>query len=1245
MAPIDGTKKVVLFGGDNGALSDATWVFDYTNGYQTNNWELQSPANSPTARMQHSMASIDNDDKLLIFGGENDNTLNDTWQYDLSADNWVEITSMRVPGNRMSHQMALVYNSDFIVMMGGKVPKAVPPDNYLSDTWIFTKIMDSGDYVSREFDTGGKTNFTQIQWDSIEPQNSDIIFHIRTADNKSNLKSSPFVGPDGTDTSYFTQRSGEDIWKGHKGDRWIQYKAYFNTETSTSPRLKDVSIEYNRIPESPDLLNPVEDELLIDGTPTFSWEFIDEMPSNQKAFQVLIDDDEAFGSVNYDSGVQSMAGEMWHFPSGTGYTEIADGKWFWKVRTLDNDDDWSPYSSQWTFIMDTNPPNDFSPTAKPADWSQDDRPEITFNTSDDISGMSHYELKIDTGNFIDQVSPYTLPAQSDGEHNITVRAWDIAGHYIDRYVNVYVDTEPPESFDPVLNYTSWTPDTTPEITFATTDATSGVDHYEMSIDSGPYSIEYSPVVLEQQSEGEHDITLMAYDKAGNFIDSNFKIYIDSIAPSITHTPVTSGTKGYPVKFTAVVTDDHSGVSVVDLYYKQATDTSYSKVAMTVQDDTYSVELPSDYVTEDGLEYYIKAEDSSEPPNIIYYGNDGDTTIEPSSLTDIDIYITITDVTPPTITHIPITSITLGGPVTISATVTDDASGVDYVELYYRKKSDNLYTKATMAQNIDKYYSEIPGTVVTLEGIEYFIKAADKAVPANQAYFGAGGQVTEDPSTNTSSGGTGVEIVIEEKDTTPPSILEKSPIGNDISVGTTITITFSELMDETLTSSAFSIFPAVTGSTSWDGNKLIFTPDVALDYGTFYTISISIKAADISGNTLVSEYTWQFITTSTQDSILPIISGKLPEGVDIPVDTTITIAFSEPMIKEDTENAFSIYPAVPGIFNWVGLTLIFSPTVYLAHETQYQVTISTLAKDLVGNNLGSDYSWSFTTLGISDAVPPTVIYRVPFGVNIPVDSTITVEFDEPMLEQETKYAFSIYPSINGIFNWLGNSLSFTPLSVLDYNTTYHVTITTNAVDLAGNSLEQEYNWSFITEKAPPDISVDDPNDETKSESSDKSWDYWEPIVTILTILATALIGLIGFIRIRKRRSKLRFYFDKIDDTFNDYKKNEQICEKELVTLRENIKGEVKQGKIEEFHFLILDKKIDDYLNNMEASKDARKDKYGKSRYVKEKPIEDYAGAGYERPKADQRKPRVDDEPDPAKPYPAAVKNKERKIEWE
>ena len=65
---------------------------------------------------------------------------------------------------------------------------------------------------------------------------------------------------------------------------------------------------------------------------------------------------------------------------------------------------------------------------------------LTFATSDETSGISHYELAINDGEFIRVTSPYQLEPQPDGEHIITVKAVDQAGwstaihrHHTDRY--------------------------------------------------------------------------------------------------------------------------------------------------------------------------------------------------------------------------------------------------------------------------------------------------------------------------------------------------------------------------------------------------------------------------------------------------------------------------------------------------------------------------------------------------------------------------------------------------------------------------------------------------------------------------------------------------------------------------------------------------------------------------------------------------------------------------------------------
>jgi hypothetical protein len=95
----------------------------------------------------------------------------------------------------------------------------------------------------------------------------------------------------------------------------------------------------------------------------------------------------------------------------------------------------------------------------------------------------------------------------------------------------------------------------------------------------------------------------------------------------------------------------------------------------------------------------------------------------------------------------------------------------------------------------------------------------------------------------------------------PTILTVSIEHGDRSVGVSrnITISFSEPMDHSSTEDAFSISGNVTGTFSWSGFDLTFTPNQMLEYQTYYTVTISDEVADISGNNLESSLSFSFTT--------------------------------------------------------------------------------------------------------------------------------------------------------------------------------------------------------------------------------------------------------------------------------------------------------------------------------------------------------------------------------------------------
>ncbi|WP_455393266.1 OmpL47-type beta-barrel domain-containing protein, partial [[Eubacterium] cellulosolvens] len=120
------------------------------------------------------------------------------------------------------------------------------------------------------------------------------------------------------------------------------------------------------------------------------------------------------------------------------------------------------------YFIDATPPSGFEPTAEPGNWTNNPQPVITFTTSDTMSGVQRYMLKIDEGNFTNQTSPFTLPSQTDGIHTITVQAFDQAENFVEGNVNVYIDTHPPENLTITSKSTGWTKDNTPRLTFMAT---------------------------------------------------------------------------------------------------------------------------------------------------------------------------------------------------------------------------------------------------------------------------------------------------------------------------------------------------------------------------------------------------------------------------------------------------------------------------------------------------------------------------------------------------------------------------------------------------------------------------------------------------------------------------------------------------------------------------------------------------------------------------------------------------------
>src|SRR5439155_1499656 len=146
----------------------------------------------------------------------------------------------------------------------------------------------------------------------------------------------------------------------------------------------------------------------------------------------------------------------------------------------------------------------------------------------------------------------------------------------------------------------------------------------------------------------------------------------------------------------------------------------------------------------------------------------------------------------------------------------------------------------------------------------------------------------------------------------------------------------------------------------------FAPAGNLTPLTTYTATISTGARDLAGNALPGDFVWSFTTGVIPDTTAPTVSDTVPPNATTRVGITPQLAttFSEPM-DASTINSITVTPnpviSPLSLHDTLPiLTATFAPAGNLTPLTTYTATISTGAKDLAGNALNTDMSWSFTT---------------------------------------------------------------------------------------------------------------------------------------------------------------------------------------------------------------------------------------------------------------------------------------------
>jgi parallel beta-helix repeat protein len=307
------------------------------------------------------------------------------------------------------------------------------------------------------------------------------------------------------------------------------------------------------------------------------------------------------------------------------------------------------------------------------------------------------------------------------------------------------------------------------------------------------------------------------------------------SPEIVHINISGQQElGNEIRINATITDDETVMNAV-LWWRDV-NSIWHENYMQKNGNVWEFVIPGQ-MKEGVVRYQINATDDLKQKN-----------------TTVIYEFDIEDTTAPVIVHTPIESAVIGEAINITCQVSD-LGGVDIAYIYYKNESAASFTQVTMNPG---FWFESPAHSVPAR-IEYYIRASD--MYGNDA-------LTQTYSLET--------IDLSIPDTTLPEILFVSPSGNNVPILTSISIIFSESVNQTSVESAISISPTITGiSYNWlDNQTLTIEIPGNLSFNTTYSVKIDTGAKDLAGNTLTSDYSWQFTTAEEPKTIQTPASNDL-----------------------------------------------------------------------------------------------------------------------------------------------------------------------------------------------------------------------------------------------------------------------------------------------------------------------------------------------------------------------------------
>ncbi|MDP9250915.1 MAG: Ig-like domain-containing protein [Chloroflexota bacterium] len=331
---------------------------------------------------------------------------------------------------------------------------------------------------------------------------------------------------------------------------------------------------------------------------------------------------------------------------------------------------------------------------------------------------------------------------------------------------------------------------------------------------------------------------------------------------------------------------------------------------------------------------------------------------------------------------------------------------------------------------------------------------------------------------------------------PASILPHN-VGVGVLTRDAVTLDFGAAMDRASVEEALSVRPSQPVTLAWspDARRLQVAPARLWLTDQRYLLVVAAGAHRADGWAFGAPTQFSFTTQTAPrivdfgvrvagaDTAPPVLDSHAADmsarldsadragppadvAADVSAGTAVTITFGAAMNQRDVERGFAVRPAVPGTFEWDGLSVTFRPDGRLVPNRRYAVSLAGV-HDAAGDPLGGDTSFSFTTRPGAQLVKVT---PVEGAVNV-TSGLVVVWFSQPMNPRAVDAALKVTDltrgaPVTGKIAWTTayTHLNFAPSAALAAGHHFGVSLATGSLDADGNALTAA--WSFSTK--PPGV---------------------------------------------------------------------------------------------------------------------------------------------------------------------------------